>query len=51
MKAHVGSMEKTFINFKKENKHTDMIRKGGFHAGFSLGLGFEPIIMKRFDIP
>ena len=43
-------MTEIFINNREENEYTRAIKDGNFHAGYSLGYGFETILMKKFDI-
>ena len=47
----MASMTEQFVTFEKDNEHITNLKNIGFHAGFSLALGFEPMMMKRLDIP
>ena len=51
MVKHENKIKDEMIDYKTENEHVKILKKVGFHAGYSLGFGFEPILMKRFDLP
>lgn len=51
MKAHENKIMADFVNFSEDNRHTLMMADLDFKAGISVGLGFEPMLFKRFNIP
>lgn len=51
LKKHENEITRKFINNLEENEHTVALKKVGFHAGYSVGVGFENILMKKFELP
>ena len=54
LKKHENKLSDIFINYKDSdvlNKHLKVLKSTDFHAGYSIGFGFEPIMMKRLGLP
>ena len=51
IKKHENKLTEMFINYKEEGKHLSVLKQTNFHAGYTIGVGFEQIILARLGLP